>query len=484
MKLDVSTKLLTLLNEYPFLKEFLVGYNSHYKNLTNPVMISTMGRIATLAKIADIGNIELSTFIQDITDEIMRNTNKEPAISDSKYEKLTKDERVSILKEIIGDMHRGGDKEKAKRIFDSVFSDVDGIEIAEMEQQLIREGMHVSEIQRLCDIHTGTFKTALDKNDELDLPSGHPINTYMEENKIIQKLADDISEALKILADSPSPAKSNIAMKEMEQTIEKLKGINNHYVRKENQLFPFIEKKGVEGPSKVMWGIHDEIRNLLKVVKNSISKFDRNEFVSNAPELVRLIGEMIYKEAKILFPMCLKLLDENDWIEVRRGEDELGYAFATPGFEWIAYNNSIDSNKKISDGSISLDVGNLNIEQLNMMLKILPVDFAFVDENDVVKYYSGGKRHFPRSPAVIGRKVTNCHPPKSVHIVEEILSQFRTGKKDIAEFWFTMHGRFLHIRYFALRDDAGVYKGCIEVGQDITEIKKLEGEQRLLSWGG
>ena len=130
-----------------------------------------------------------------------------------------------------------------------------------------------------------------------------------------------------------------------------------------------------------------------------------------------------------------------------------------------------------------MQTGELSLDQINLMLIHLPLDISFVDEDDVVRYYSEGERHFPRSPAVIGRKVQNCHPPKSVSTVQQILDAFKAGEKDTAEFWIQLHGKFLHIRYFAMRDADGTYRGCLEAGQDVTEIRKLDGERRLLDWG-
>jgi DUF438 domain-containing protein len=273
-------------------------------------------------------------------------------------------------------------------------------------------------------------------------------------------------------------------MDEIGRTIEALEGIDNHYARKENQLFPLLEKHGVTVPPKVMWGVHDEIRGSLKKVRQAVSKRDAQALPQAAAELSRTAAEMIYKEEKVLFPLSFETLTQEDWQEVRRGEDELGYAFAQPGSEWPE--TSDEAGEAVlpfgADALLSLDTGALSLEQINLMLTHLPVDISFVDENDEVRYYSGGERHFPRSPAVIGRKVQNCHPPGSVHIVERILREFKAGKKDTAEFWIQLHGKFLHIRYFALRDTDGNYRGCLEAGQDITEIRKLEGEQRLLSW--
>ena len=120
-------------------------------------------------------------------------------------------------------------------------------------------------------------------------------------------------------------------------------------------------------------------------------------------------------------------------------------------------------------------------ETLEAILDVLPVEVSFVDATDTVRYYSkGDKRLFKRTPAVIGRKVQSCHPPKSLHKVEQVMSDLKSGRRDVAEFWIDLNGRKIYIRYFAVRDKAGKYLGVLEVTQDVTDIQKVIGEKRLL----
>ena len=196
---------------------------------------------------------------------------------------------------------------------------------------------------------------------------------------------------------------------------------------------------------------------------------------------------MVYKEEKILFPMSLETLDERDWARVKKGEEEVGYAWIEPGKAWKPSVSAEDLppvpayTRPVPE--VELDTGSLEPEVINLILKNLPVDLTFVDASDTVRYYSATEeRIFPRSPGVIGRKVQNCHPPSSVHIVNRILSAFKEGRRDAAEFWIETKGKFVHIRYFALRDKKGTYRGCLEVSQDVTSIRRLKGERRLLDW--
>jgi len=197
----------------------------------------------------------------------------------------------------------------------------------------------------------------------------------------------------------------------------------------------------------------------------------------------------VTKEDKVLHPMAVDTLSEAEWIKIRAGEDDIGYAFIEGVPDWppqaaaAAGGETAEAPAAGADADLlALHTGDLSLEELNLMLGVLPIDFQYVDEHDRVRFYSEGHRIFPRSPGVIGRKVQNCHPPASVHKVQQIVDAFRAGEKDTAEFWIDLRGRFVHIRYFAVRDAAGAYRGVVETSQDVTDIRALEGQRRLLDW--
>jgi hypothetical protein len=273
--------------------------------------------------------------------------------------------------------------------------------------------------------------------------------------------------------------------------IERLSEIDIHYTRKENQLFPMLEAHHFSGPSQVMWSIHDDIRANLKQARQGIANSDPQGTLTPLKEAIQAIRDMIYKEEHILFPASLDMLSEPEWIKVKEGEADIGFAWVVPDTGWPE--DIIEAPEELPPepaevlaevaGALGLDTGRMTLEQINLMLTHLPVDLTFVDENDRVAYYSEGpERIFPRSPAIIGREVRNCHPPKSVHLVNQILDAFKSGSRDTAEFWIELGGKFIYIRYFAVRDASGYYRGCLEVSQDLTKIRKLEGQQRLLDW--
>jgi len=481
MTLTARTKVHDLLKEHPFLEDFLASHNTKFEMLRNRMARATIGRVATLRTAAGIASLDLDTLLDAIASEIEKKTGQRPEIDRAGNESgLTRGHRVQELKEIIGDLHAGGDLDQARARFAKAVEDVEASEIAAMEEDLIRGGLPVSEVQRLCDVHVGAFKHALDEHAEVKAPLGHPIHTYMEANQIITGLANQLGSVARSVGAGDKVDESFIGA---EHVLHALAGLENHYQRKENQLFPVLERHNITGPSQVMWGVHDQIRTLMKATRSAVEKRDAEAFSTSATALARDVVEMVYKEEKILFPLSLETLTEEEWVEIRRGEDDLGYALAKPSAAWPEHDDTKDISPTFGTGLLGLMTGEMTLEQVNLVFTHLPVDLSFVDENDEVRFYSEGpERIFPRSPAVIGRKVQNCHPPGSVHMVQEILDSFRAGTQSVAEFWIQMRGKFIHIRYFAVRDKAGAYRGCLEVSQDVTDIRKLTGEQRLLDW--
>ena len=403
----------------------------------------------------------------------------------SEYQKGSAEYRQERLKEIVQDLHEGSDIKAVRKRFAELIRNVSPEEIAQMEQALIAEGVPVEQVQKVCDVHVQVFEQALGRQRKSRVLPGHPVHTYLEENKAARKVLKRIRPLLRQVS-------RGARAEELEKELEQLKKIEIHYQRKENQLFPYLEQVDFTGPSKVMWGKHDEIRAQLRELETAYREQDWGRFTSVGRGLLRAIRRMIFMEEKILFPTSLKKLSDKQWVEIRRGEGEIGYAWVQPGNLWDPSVVAAGSESKVSGqedaaaqspAEMALDEGKNNLEHINLMLKNLPLDFPYVDENDRVRYYSQGlERIFPRSPAVIGRAVQNCHPQASVHVVEKILDSFKRKEKDQAEFWLTLKDRFIHIRYFAIYDRKGEYRGVVEVSQDVTDIRALKGQRRLLDW--
>lgn len=486
MQIDGNTRVGGLVEEYPFLVDFLANYAKEFQMLKNPIMRKTVARFATLSRAASIAGVALPDLLAAVGAEIERQTGTVVEIGTSETS-LERDraERLDMLKSIIRDLHDGVPLEEVQRRFNEAFQDVDPAEIAAMEQQLAQEGMPPEEIKRLCDVHVAVFKKALDRQAATSAPPGHPIHTFQKENAALGKIIGEIRATLKAAGDPPDAAEILSRRAALRAALARLNEVEKHYQRKENQLFPYLEQYGVTAPPKVMWAVHDDIRAMFKKAFTALESEDAGAVVAGLNAVLVAVEDMIYKEENILFPMSFQILAEEDWVAMREGESAIGYALVTPDGQWPISGERSAAGAKHGVGldAIPLDTGLLTLEQVNLLLTHLPVDLTFVDENDTVRYYSEGKeRIFPRSPGVIGREVQNCHPPKSLHLVNRILEAFRNGTRDVAEFWIEMQGRFIHIRYFALRDTQGHYKGCLEVSQDVTAIRNLQGERRLLEW--
>jgi PAS domain S-box-containing protein len=270
-----------------------------------------------------------------------------------------------------------------------------------------------------------------------------------------------------------------------------LVGSEKHYQREENVLFPLLEKHGVTEPPKVMWMEHDQIREqkkkLPEIMKNANeANFQafKEQLLDVAEEIGSLLPSHFYKENNILFPTAMSVVSEDEWIEAREEFDIIGYCCFTPP-DLIAAKKEAPKPQvqQMQGGAVPFDFGNLNQLQLNPLLNTLPIEITFVDENDTVQYFNKpAKMIFIRTKGVIGRKVQNCHPAKSLDTVTRIVGSFKSGKKDVAEFWINLNGRLIYIRFFAVRNPEGKYLGTVEVVQDVTDIRKLEGERRLLDW--
>jgi len=390
----------------------------------------------------------------------------------------SKAERAGRLKAIIDKLAAGATPSAVKKEFHDLIKDADAAEVAELEQSLIEGGMPVEEVQRLCEVHADVFKAGLERGQKAERMPGHPVHTYLAENREARKRA----RALSIAAFGGSVAS-------MASAAAELKPVIVHFERKENQLFPYLERVGFTGPSKVMWGKHDEIRAAFKALDEAVAAADAKAARPLARDLARSIRTMIFMEERILFPNALKRLSEADWAAVRRGEDAIGFAWVRPGAQWdpflvgAAPETAAATAAPGPAASIPLSVGSLPLDYLDRILKSLPVDVSFVDADDKVMYYSDSPhRVFPRSPGIIGRSVQNCHPPKSVDVVVRILESFKKKEKDKAEFWIQMNGRFIVISYKPIYDDAGAYLGTLEMSWDATDVRSLEGQRRLLDW--
>ncbi len=387
--------------------------------------------------------------------------------------------RKGVIKSLLTKLHNGASVEDVKREFEAAFSGVAASEISDAEQALIAEGLPVSEVQRLCDVHAAVFKGTIQKihapADATKLP-GHPVHTLRAENEALQRLiAERLRPEIRKVLDGERTADTLVA------GVDALWQINRHYLRKENLIFPYMEQHGITAPPKVMWGVDDEIRALIKQAAALASANDPGA-AEKLEEALTRVEEMIFKEENILLPMLLETFTPEEWKSIAGESDGMGYCLieTPPAFRPGAAGAAQQTAKGGAD-TISMPTGALSVKELTHLLDTLPLDITFVGKDDTVRYFTqGAERVFPRTTAVIGRRVANCHPPASVHIVEGLINDFKSGKKSHEDFWIHLGGKFVLIRYFAVRDEQGEYLGVLEVTQDIAPIQQITGEKRLV----
>lgn len=400
------------------------------------------------------------------------------------------DIRKAKLKALILKLHDGNDQQSVRDELLLSLSQIPYGEVVEVEQELISEGLPEEEVLSLCDAHSAVLEGRVDFSALKPVPDGHPVDVFRKENLEIRNVGNAIFATISDIAYSKE---ENLTTKilQLRGLFNQLFDVDKHYQRKEYLLFPYLEKQGITGPPKVMWGKHDEIRDLIKGSIEALhsTNIDREEFGALAEILLRPATrgalEMITKEEEILFPMSLDKLSDQEWYEISQQSLEIGFCLYDPSIVWIpdGINHEETSIGNKGGNYMQLFSGGFSAEELTAILNTLPLDMTFVDKDDKVKFFSqNADRIFQRNRAILNRDVRHCHPPASAHIVDKILDDFRTGRQNRAPFWINMKGRMIYIEYFALRNDKGEYLGCLEVSHDISHYRELKGEQRILSY--
>lgn len=400
-------------------------------------------------------------------------------------------QRKGLLRDLLLRLHDGENPEALRQRLIEVLRNIPYNEVVEVEQELINSNaLTEEEILEFCDLHTAVLDGSIDLEGAKAIPDGHPVDTFKKENIALKneviKIADLFNKSA-TLADNQLPG----YILQLRTIFNNLSDVDKHYKRKEYLLFPFLEKHLITGPPKVMWGKHDEIRELLKnsfeALESPISTSEEMKSIVQlvlAPTIEMLDG-MIMKEEEILFPMAMDTLDDDEWYKVYEETPEFGYCLFDPENEWKPAGVKVEKQKYVNADAIRLSSGAFNMDEIEALFIHLPIDITFVDKNDKVRFFSHSpNRVFERNRSIIGRDVRMCHPPGSVHVVEQILTDFKNGKENKAVFWMSkfMGDRFIYIEYSAVRGKDGEYLGVVEVTQDITQMRKLEGDQRLLSY--
>ena len=379
------------------------------------------------------------------------------------------------LKELMLRLHQGEKEEIIQEEFNKHFDSVSPYEIQVMERNLMQEGITYEEIMRLCKIHASLMSAKVEAGEGMPdfEKEGHPVMVLKKENLALRGAIDRIERLLQAYLST----KDEELLKGLKRQIGLLDQFENHYLRKEYALFPIMESKGITAPPKVMWGVHDEIREIYKNFKQAFHNQTDDvmeQFLVAKEELL----EMIFKEENILIPMIAQAFHVDDWEKMAQDTPQYGYCIVTPEAEWKVEKkpSPIQSKEEIQEtGDIPLSTGSLSLEQLDLLLNLLPMELSFVDKDNIVKYYNEGngeEKIFQRTKSAIGRDVINCHPPKIHVIVTQLFEQLRSGQKEKEEMWFKKEDKMIHVTYHAVRNAQGEYMGVLEYVQNIAPYVK------------
>ena len=399
-------------------------------------------------------------------------------------------QRKDKLRSLLLRVHAGEEVASIRKELIEALTNVPYNEVMEVEQEMINSNLLTEqEILEFCDIHTDILDGNIDQSGAKAIPAGHPVDTFQKENIALKKETEKAHNLISTVNALTADKLPGYVM-QLRTFFNALSDVDKHYKRKEYLLFPYLEKHLITGPPKVMWGKHDEARILLndsiKALKGNITSVNQIKAIikDNLKLTLEMIDGMIMKEEEILFPMAMDTLTEEEWYKIYTETLEFGFCLIDPEDEWEPTGVTIEKQQYVNAGAIQLSSGAFDIKQLEALFLHLPIDITFVDANDKVAFFSHSpNRVFERNRSIIGRDVRMCHPPSSVNIVEQIIADFKSGKENKAVFWMSnFMGRFIYIEYSAVRDKENNYLGVVEVTQDITAMRKLEGDQRLLSY--
>ena len=531
--LDLNRSVHDLVKEYPELQQIM--YDLGFTEINKKAMLNSIGKIMTIPKGAKMKGISMLDVVSTLTSkgfqlvgEMPSTVNLDEAGSDDVKPSgapESKEERTALLKGYLKRLGEGEDLESVKADFVEKFNSVDASEIMQAEQELIAEGTPITEIQKLCDLHSALFhgatqeekianagsaviesmkakkqeeiKNTLAANsagpmstaeereklqqDKLQLAAtliaipGHPLETLTRENDVLAQRISDTRAAIENKASN-------------EEILNKLEGVREiaiHYAEKGDLIYPHLNVQyGISGPSNVMWTVDDEIRDEMTALTKKCT-FDDAWFEKVSAVLTRA-EEMIYKESNILFPICALNFATEDWYRIYH--DSKDYAdcmgivanvwpeaeeYEKTMFDKKAEGEAVENAASSSNNDeIVMPGGHVTLEQLTALLNTIPVEITFVDENNINRYFNEGPKLFKRPSMAIDREVFTCHPPKIEPMVRTIIEDFRNGVRDEFPVWAEKQGKTMLIKYMAVRDKNGKYLGTAEFVQEMDFAKE------------
>ncbi|MEM3144969.1 MAG: DUF438 domain-containing protein [Thermoproteota archaeon] len=433
-------------------------------------------------------------------------------------ENVDRREIIEALKNILKEVHRGRDIEEIKRNFENILSKVSPHEIPLIEQQLVKEGIPLEEILKLCDLHVALFREQLQPRELKDIPKGHPLDILMKENDWILKQSEAIELYVSILLKAENEKQVEEGFVKLKDALFELSKIRLHYRKIQMLLFPYLERRGISAVPRVLWGREDQVRIKLRGLLESIQKADKpsyrsmvNEVAERALEVAREASELVFRENKILFPALYALLNEGEWAAIAEISKNLGYLVSIeeewrtdakpvlpyelevkvnseqmdrlpPEFRTMVAFHGIepDTYKITGKEDIDLNTGFLNINELTAVLNSLPLEITFADKNDRVRFFTQSFFHkgFVRTKTIIGRRLEYCHPPRLESVVRKNVDDVKHGKAGYREFWTRSGDRIIRVLLVPVKNENNEYLGSLEIVEDLTEVVNNPEEVR------
>ena len=444
-------------------------------------------------------------------------------------------ERIEVLKSILLDLHNGASAESVQELFNEHFAGVSAIEISLMEHELMNSdtGVTFEDVMSLCNVHANLFKGAIQNVEVADTDHpGHPVQVFKQENLALRAALMRVRRLLSTYESTEDEELLPEIRKGLQRQLSLVGQFDVHYQRKEELMFPIMESYGHDSPPKVMWGVDDQIRDLFQEAKIAAEQLPDTSIQEVKDKFEAFAAEfeaMIFKEESILLMILLESFHQDDWLKIAEESDAYGYAIIKPTEKWIPARHSFSeeevgdaadegseapaSTEQTSDGrfqqvidtpdgqvtisfkpkekkeqAINRDSqqpfghGYLSVAEANLILDHLPMEITFVNKDDIFQYYNDSvpadEMIFKRTPSQIGRNVELCHPPKFLDKVRRIFKALREGERDKFEMWFKSEsrGKFVHVTYAAVRDEAGEFQGVLEYVQDIQPFRDIDSD--------
>lgn len=447
-------------------------------------------------------------------------------------EKNIQTDRIEKLKSYLKRLGEGESLEAVRKDFAAEFQGVEASEIMKAEEAILAEGTPITEVQKLCDVHSALFHGTTDysnkheKSAALSQVKGHPLQTFTRENEALTKLIDRMKELLHDTDETTGSGSLPVDEKQADTgnlpqiaaQLLKIREVAVHYAKKGDLLYPHLNARyGIAGPSAVMWTADDEIRDELGALckalqkgreaaeQNATGSFQSSQWdvkwLERLQKVLMRAEEMIYKENHILFPNCAVNFTEEDWMGIYRDAKDYADCLGVHGEVWEEAENWLRKEKEakktvfkgtkdsqvsegeedragsnFSDGVIHMPGGHMTIRQLTALLNTIPLEISFIDTEDRNCYFNEGPKVFKRAQMALGRSVFTCHPPKVETMVRRIIGEFREGTLDRVPVWMDKGGRTMLVTYMAVRDESGEYMGTMELVQDMEFAKEHFGK--------